>query len=216
MPPGRHLFAWLVGLLAVAVLVGACGDDGGEPTTAGPTTTATTTATTVIATGVTLRGDGLGIAAFGDPEDSVMNSMTSSLGAPTRDETHTGPWPMEVGCHAATGYGCTDYLRFVEFDGLLLVITDGSPTGAAAPPTLKGWAYSGRAGLSTATGVSVGTTVEELQNMPGDLTLPEQPDECIGAWIGNIDGVGLFLDGEPADLSTEVTSLFAGEALGSC
>ena len=170
----------------------------------------------LIDTGIILGADGLGIVSLGEPVESAIETLSGLVGAPDSDEALTGPWPDASGCPGATGYGCVDYLRFVEWDGLRLVFTDGSPTGAATPPVLKGWAYSGEPGLYTSSGVSIGTTVEELQNIAGELLLPDQPDECTGTWMARIDGVGLLLGGDPTNPATAVTGLFAGEALGSC
>lgn len=67
------------------------------PTTAAPTTAprpSTTTTAVAPANAVTLRGDGLGVAKFGEPEQVVMARLIVALGMPSADygwrEANTG------------------------------------------------------------------------------------------------------------------------------
>ena len=69
-------------LLAIVSTMAGCGDDASVL----PTTTTIPAPTTSRAV-VTLRGDGLGVVAFGAPFDSAARQLREALGEPDGDTT---------------------------------------------------------------------------------------------------------------------------------
>lgn len=173
------------------------------PTTAGPTTTgspdSTDTASTTGAEADTgsddlLLGDaGIGPAMFGDDGDGVVEELTALLGPPERD---TG-WvdPLEIGPCPGTE------LRLVSWGVLTLELTDDSPivTGprhfAAYSYGLEGQLGGEPAGLSTESGISLGSSVADLRAAHPDVVLNPEDD---------VVAAGFFVD---EDLNGYVTGL---------
>jgi hypothetical protein len=137
-----------------------------------------------------LRGDGLGIVLFGDPMARVIAVLTDLFGDPSGDSIQESPFGYEdetpskiASCNTATGYACFDYLRFVSWGdmGLLLVFADLMVNEAAdhgaddyylqVPPNLQGYSYGGGdtgLTLTTAEVITTGSTVADLQDAYGD------------------------------------------------
>ncbi|MDH3300355.1 MAG: hypothetical protein OES24_07600 [Acidimicrobiia bacterium] len=70
-------------------------------------------------------------------------------------------------------------------------------------------------GLTTPEGITVGSTVADLQAVFGDqLRLFAEPDECTGTWLFSIGSTALGLEGElggpPSDGSSPIAGLGAG------
>jgi hypothetical protein len=141
-------------------------------TTRVPSTTTTTEPTTTSTSpppALVLRGDGLGIVAFGDPVEDVMAILIDLFGPPSYDQLLESPFELPDGstgpdrgvsaCHFATvpifgGHICFDYIRATSWSdvGLSVVFSDlmvtpgGSYFGDAdfyveVPPSLRGYVY---------------------------------------------------------------------------
>jgi hypothetical protein len=137
---------------------------------------------------LTLRPDGLGSLDFDTAETTALRVLTSHLGPPTDDVVETSPFGLNgelgkgpPGCNTATGYACFDYIRFITWEraGLSVVLgdwtdavtADGNWELAAAPPNLRAYTYwGGSAGptLSTAAGITIGSSVEDLRRAYDD------------------------------------------------
>ena len=151
------------------------------PTTAAPTTVAPTTVAPTVApttasppttpvqdptSGVILAADGVGVAAFGDEPDAAVAAVTAILGEPTQDSGWVEPFTIS----ACPG---TEYRR-VSWGAFSLQFSDQS-SKADGRRHLFGFEYGevGRtdatpAGLVTAEGIGVGSTVAELKSVyPG-------------------------------------------------
>ncbi len=146
------------------------------PTTAAPTTVAPTVAPTTASppttpvqdptSGVILAADGVGVAAFGDELDAAVAAVTAILGEPTQDSGWVEPFTIS----ACPG---TEYRR-VSWGAFSLQFSDQS-SKADGRRHLFGYEYGevGRtdatpAGLVTAEGIGVGSTVAELKSVyPG-------------------------------------------------
>ncbi|CAN5857364.1 hypothetical protein BH24ACT6_BH24ACT6_10310 [soil metagenome] len=142
------------------------------PTTAAPTTVAPTVAPTTASppttpvqdptSGVILAADGVGVAAFGDEPDAAVAAVTAILGEPTQDSGWVEPFTIS----ACPG---TEYRR-VSWGAFSLQFSDQS-SKADGRRHLFGYEYGevGRtdatpAGLVTAEGIGVGSTVAELKS----------------------------------------------------
>lgn len=231
-------------LVVLALVAAACsGGEGTEPIGSAPTGPPPTPLPTIATTDVTvvpdpgtveppattvaftdplrdrlvLLPDGLGAVSFGEPMDEVLQSLTGFLGPPEDDQVFSAPWAEGTSCAAATGYGCGDYLRIVEWRNPLLtaVFLD---TSADSAVTFAGWVYGGGIGLATPDGVTAAMTIDEVRQALGDrLQEPTHPDRCTGDWDAfTDDGIGLRLTADPQAETTRVSLLFAGEAFGAC
>ncbi|MDQ3311932.1 MAG: hypothetical protein M3501_09740 [Actinomycetota bacterium] len=154
------------------------------PTTAAPTTVAPTTAAPTVApttaappttpvqdptSGVILAADGVGVASFGDEPDAAIAAVTAILGEPTQDSGWVEPFTIS----ACPG---TEYRR-VSWGAFSLQFSDQS-SKADGRRHLFGYEYGevGRtdaqpAGLVTAEGIGVGSTVAELKSAYPDVSV---------------------------------------------
>jgi hypothetical protein len=107
--------------------------------------------------------------------------------------------------------------------GLAVTFSDTSAVRNDGVPHFAGWRYGGSAvgpALTTAEGVSVGTSLESLNEaLGGRLHLGDEPDECHGVWMFWVgeeppDEYSLVLrgslNGSPNDPDTVVEELTAG------
>jgi hypothetical protein len=153
-------------------------NDGPAPTattTAEPPTT-TTTAPADEGPAVVLRGDGIGAFRFGAAPDEVIVGLTLRWGPPDGD---TGWIPA-----AQSPYGvCSGtVVRGVSWRGFTVLFSDGAtPQGRAGTRHFFTWEYhvddparpapdagGNRPPLQTATGATVGMTVQALQAAYGE------------------------------------------------
>jgi hypothetical protein len=146
----------------------------GPATSASPATSAAPRPTGT----VVLRADGLGVVAFGSPEQDAMGALQGRLGPPAERGSWSGATPFGT---------CPGPVRAVRWGRLYVLFTNGptryapngrwhlfawrvetlqrskldpqyaGPTPPTAPPPLRG--YSPR----TAAGIGVGSTVAELR-----------------------------------------------------
>ena len=188
-------------LVVVLLLVSAaCGDDSTGPTTSFPavtsstpatatTTTPTTTTqpvpatppttTTVIETvprptELSLRPDGLGVVSFGDPPDLVLATIEALVGFPPTADTGWAE-PFDVGFAVCPG----TVVRLVDFEGLLVMFTDGGLYAPEGTEQFFSYAY-GRAPPAITSGppdgINLGVTVEDLLAIYPDAELaPDDP-----------------------------------------
>ena len=175
----------------------------------------TSTETLAPATGVSLLDNGLGVVSFGEPADSAVSLLIEAVGSqPTGESTITGVMPG--------GYGGTT-ARFVEFGQLSVILSDGQYYRDDGVMHFAGWTLSGTGSseLATPEGITLGSTADDLRAAFGERAhLPEQLDECTGAWVFTVGEVvpatserqvelwGV-LDGPPTG-SASVTLLSAG------
>jgi hypothetical protein len=161
-------------------------------TTTGPSTTTTTEAPA--GAELTLRPDGLGTALFGANPDSVVTYVRSILGPPSNDSDWVDPASLGAPCPGTE-------VRFVDWGSLSLFFTDDSPTVSGtrhfAAYTYGPAAFGGTIdppGLRTAGGVTVGSSVLELQLAhPEAVINPE--DELSGPSFQISEGLFGFLTG---------------------
>jgi hypothetical protein len=140
-----------------------------------------------------LRASGLGTSLFGGEPDGVIRYVTSIVGGPTRDTGWVAPASINAPCPGSE-------VRFVDWGDLSLFFTDdspaasgvrhfasytyGPPSGAAAVP----------AGLATTGGITIGSTVRDLQIAhPDAIVNPE--DEISGPSFLIAEGLFGFLTG---------------------
>ncbi len=210
-------------VLLVLVLAAGCSVDSDTTESEGPTaTTATATSTPASterpspASDQLLLSDGLGVVRFGEPADTALPLLIDVLGRqPTDDSTTTGDMPQ--------GFGGTA-VRFVSFGQLTVIISDGAYYRDDGVMNFAGWSLDGTgpSELATPQGITLGSTIDELQTAFGDqLRLPSGPAEevCGGAWSFGVGPSDLGFEGElsgpPTDGSSSVTRLAAG-AQSSC
>jgi hypothetical protein len=158
--------------------------------TAAPATTTRATPTTEDDEGppVVLRGDGLGVEAFGAPVDEVIVALTLRWAPPDSDtgwvaaQDPSFPFP---GCPGGQ-------VRAVEWRGFWVLFSDGpTPKGPAGRRHFFTWYYlapdrrapgpdqgGNRPALRTSEGITVGATVAELRRAYGERVelFDEAPD----------------------------------------
>ena len=146
---------------------------GTSPTTTAPPT-ATTPETVPRPTELIFRPDGLGVVSFGDPPDLVIATIETLVGfAPTDD---TG-WADAFDVGFAVCPGTT--VRLVDFEGLLVMFTDGGLYAPEGTEQFFSYAYVREPpviGPGPPEGINLGTTVEELLVLYPDAEMvPEDP-----------------------------------------
>jgi len=215
-------------VLLVLVLAAGCSVDSDKTESEGPTATTATATSAVTSTPVAstetpspasdqlLLSDGLGVVRFGEPADTALPLLIDVLGRqPTDDSTTTGDMPQ--------GFGGTA-VRFVSFGQLTVIISDGAYYRDDGVMYFAGWSLDGTgpSELATPEGITLGSTIDELQTAFGDqLRLSSGPAEevCGGAWSFGVGPSELGFEGElsgpPTDGSSSVTRLAAG-AQSSC
>lgn len=182
-------------VVALTLLVAACGDDTSvtasptttvgltttsssttvppTTTTEAPTTTTeaptTTTTSTVPPPAFEFRTDGLGIADFGDSPDVVIAAMTDLFGPPIQDtgwiEEFLCPGPMDRFVHFGV----------VTFD-LYVFFTTGDLFAPAGTQHFYTYVYNGATQVPVhPPALAVGTKVYELQALHPSVTFPENP-----------------------------------------
>lgn len=170
-------------------------------TTAKPTGTTTgPTAPDDEGPAVTLRGDGVAAFAFGAAPDEVLAGLTLRWGPPDGD---TGWIPA-----ASSPYGACPgtVVRGVNWRGFTVLFSDGAtPQGGAGSRHFFTWEYhvedparpapdpgGNRPRLHTATGATVGMTVQALQAAYGEaLELFDEPPRGPQFGVQTSEG-GLF------------------------
>lgn len=188
-----------VSVVMAGLLLAACGDDGAGPTTSasvassatgdqGAATTATTEAvpepaTTIASpvgteaartTELALRPDGLGVVAFGDPPEMVLTTVEGIVGfPPTADTGWTDP--ADAGFAVCPG----TVVRLVDFEGLLLMFTDGGLYAPAGIEHFFSYAYGSEPPVIASgppDNINLGATVADLLAVYPDAELvPDDP-----------------------------------------
>ena len=225
----------LVVFVCVLAMAAACGNDVTAPTSTSPATTVTTTTTTEDtatseaspapsdsterppAGNQLLLSDGLGAVRFGTPSDDALPQLIELVGSePTDDSTTTGEMPQGFGGRTIST------VRFVSFGPLTAIFSDADYYRDDGAMHFAGWILSGPgpANWATPQGITIGSTVDELQTAFGDqLRLPSTLEECTGTWMFGVGPTELGFEGEisgpPTDGSSSVTRLAAG-AQSSC
>lgn len=196
---------------AALLALAACRDDGRDrpdPTTASPTTEVGEDPTTTLPDGadqVVLRGDGLGVVAFGDDPDDAVEAMTSALGEPTADPGWTPAFSEYGTCPG-------EQIRAVSWDHLTLLFTDGE-TAHGAGEHLFSWRVDGAPpALGTETGFGWGATTADAEELhPGqvDQVPAEEPFPGFLVLDSGAGPITAFVDDEDV-----VTHLEAGAPCG--
>lgn len=212
--------------LALAGLGAACSSDSPPAattsTTVAPTTTTTAATTTTPGQATTttsstpgqatttpgvestaLRGDGLGVTAFGDAPDPAVAAVSATLGAPSDD---TG-WESS---ESAYGTCPGPEIRAVTWGGLVLLFTTGE-TVHGRGEHLFSWLVTGAPpALGTVKGLGFGATAADAEELyPGQVERVPAEEPFPGFLRMDIDGgtITAFLDEADA-----ITNLEAGVA----
>lgn len=205
----------MAALLAVAALLaaGCSGDDGGaaeEETTStsssGEVPTSDATTTTAAPSGpAALRGDGLGLAAFGAAPDEALSALQSLLGNPTED---TGWQPS-----ASSSFGTCPgrEIRAVRWDGLTLLFTNGSTEHGTGRHFFQWRQLAAPPPIATVKGLSVGATRADAEQLYPGTTVSE--DELVAGAVAEIPAEGGTLIGFLDD-GDVITNLEAGVPCG--
>jgi hypothetical protein len=150
------------------------GAPAGETTTNVPTSTTTKPTTTISPTtpsssptgGLLLRGDGLGIVAFGTPTEEALDTLEYRLGPPNR----SSDW----------------FYRYWSWDdlGLTVAFDDDDFYRDDGVEHLVGWGVWGEANvLQTSGGIGIGASYDELVVAhPERVAEPAHDDECMPVW----------------------------------
>lgn len=152
-----------------------------------------------------LRGDGLGVTDFGASPADAISALTTALGPPTKD---TGWEP------AFSSYGTCpgEQIRGVEWDGLVLLFTDGE-TAEASGEHLFTWRVTGAPpAIGTALGLGWGATASDAAELYlglVQLTPPEDPFPGFLTILAPGGSITAYLD----DVQT-ITNLEAGTPCG--
>ena len=176
-------------------------------------------------TPIVLAADGLGVVSFGDAAQDVVHELTTILGPADHDQEMQ--WPDEpVFIH--NGYPVQHFYRQIGWDsaGLEVILSDGVVWPDQRSDTvLISWSCFGQSRsvrLQTEQGITLGSTVPDLESAYGDNIGLLEPDEGHQAWHvalpgEPIEGTGpilagviAYLDGDPTDSATVVSGLMAG------
>jgi hypothetical protein len=128
----------------------------------------TTTTTEDEGPPVVLRGDGLGAVPFGKDVDQVLAALTLRWAPPNTDSR----WMPAPGSPFGVCPG--NEVRVVEWQGFRVYFSDGpTPFGPAGRRHFFTWVYLSEPGgnrprLSTAEGVTIASSVADLQRAYGD------------------------------------------------
>ena len=201
--------------VALAVLGAACSSDSPPaattsttvaPTPSQATTTSSATSSTTTTPGaesIALRGDGLGVTAFGDAPDPAVAAVSATLGAPSDD---TG-WESS---ESAYGTCPGPEIRAVTWGGLVLLFTTGA-TVHGRGEHLFGWLVTGAPpALGTVKGLGFGATAADAEELyPGQVERVPTEEPFPGFLRMDVDGgtITAFLDEADA-----ITNLEAGVA----
>lgn len=192
-----------------------------EPTTLPSTTSTTAPATTTTteapaAPVVVLRHDGLGLASFGEPVDSVMAELTEVLGPPDWEEIQIS---ADVDFSAAWGPDGDEflYLQFTYWDYF-----DAAPSPPGPMPEGPVFHYylTKSGAVATEAGITVGSNVADLvaayPNVRFDLgcTGNEFVLDPTAGWL-QLPMWGL-LDGESDNSATRIVYIGAGWDRSPC
>ncbi len=187
----------------VGLLAAACG--GGETTT--------TAATQVPASSIVLSVDAIGDVPLGTTPEAVLDGLTPFFGGPSEDTD----WIEDAGGTYGT---CPEPLRVIAW-GSLTTFHRGGPTN----PEFFAYSYGfdfdeARAGvdprglgLSTSSGVRIGTTVAELQEAEPGVVLDGDVDIDVWTFAIAPDDTP-HLRGQVTGLEAEDTVLFIETSAG--
>jgi peptidoglycan hydrolase-like protein with peptidoglycan-binding domain len=104
-----------------------------------------------------LAADGLGAIRFGDPTDEVLTALTAALGPPDEQWRPNNPEGLvHIWNSNSTGYG----LRVSTGTSTQFCGTDGYRTDGV--DHFYAWDYHGGLGLTTAEGITIGSTATEV------------------------------------------------------
>lgn len=197
------MLALVAALVALAAGLAACGDDGAPQDEPGNGSE-----------GLELRSDGLGAVAFGETEAAATTKVVEVLGNPDHDDTTTGDRPDGLGDQGTT-------LRLLRWGGFSVSFIDwtGSPYRTDGQMHFVRWILTssdsaGHTRLTTAEGLTVGSTAADVRRVYGDRAVITH-DECVGAWtfhLRDAEALGLRgrFDRDPSDPAAALTFLSAG------
>jgi hypothetical protein len=194
----RPLGLTLVIATAVLLTAACSGDDDGD---AAPASTTVQPAAPAIA----LRGDGLGVVDLGDAPDAAVAAVSGELGEPTVDSGWQPSFSTYGTCPGSE-------IRGVEWDGLVLLFTDGETTFGSGEH-LFSWRLTGAPpAVSTVTGLGYGATAADAEELyPGqvDAVPAEEPFPALLEIDAEGGPITAYLD--DAD---NITNLEAGTPCG--
>jgi hypothetical protein len=163
-----------------------------------------------------LQADGIGVTTFGQEASVVVDLLTELLGPPSQVEeesTASNPLPF--------GYGARNLVRVVGWDevGLRVVFADGDHFRTDGMLHLVAWYVreGARARLSTPTGISVDSSLDELKRQhPVEFWIAPDFEECTGGWPVRIgdgptsDVIHLIYELDPSTPGARPVLLHAG------
>ena len=203
-------------LLVASALVAGCSDDdpAGQASPPSTTTTApvdttssesTTTTVEPAPSAIALRGDGLAVVDLGADPDVAVEAVIAELGEPTVD---TG-WESSF-----SSYGTCPgrQIRGVEWDGLVLLFTDGE-TDHGTGPHLFTWRVTGPSPpIATVEGLGYGATGADAEELYAGMVERVPAEEPFPAFL-RIAGEGGQITAYLDDTDT-ITNLEAGTGCG--
>jgi hypothetical protein len=207
-----------IGLVLVAAVT-ACSDDGDGDDASGDVAAPTASSATApegdapavtegdpdARAAIELRGDGLGVVAFGAIPDEAIDSVSAALGQPTADSG----WE-DAG---STSYGTCPgrRVRGVEWEHLVLLFTDGD-TEHGSGEHLFAWRVTGAPPpLGTAEGLGYQATAADAEELyPGQVQRTEADEPFPGFLTVTVAGgpITAYLDEDV------ITNLEAGSPCG--
>ncbi|MEQ1787679.1 MAG: hypothetical protein ABL966_11545, partial [Acidimicrobiales bacterium] len=154
---------------------------------------------------IALRGDGLGVVALGASLDDAVAAVTDELGEPTFDSGWQPSFSTYGTCPG-------EQIRGVEWDGLVLLFTDGD-TALGTGEHFFSWRVTGAPpAVGTAGGLGYGATAGDAEEQyPGgvETVAAEEPFPAFLQIQAEGGQITAFLD----DADT-ITNLEAGAACG--
>jgi hypothetical protein len=158
-------------------------------------------------TPLVLRGDDLGIVAFGRPTSEVVELLTVAIGPPSRERY--------------------DMYRTFHWDdlNLTLLFSPGDFYRTDGVEHLAGWSYwdASVSPLRTSGGIGIGDTGAEVLAAHGDrVVFPDVGDECLPPWLAWLNEPSadpsrrmlISFDGPPQDDDSRITYMSAGAGYG--
>ena len=156
----------VVGPVTWAALLEPATAPSSPSTAAGSDTTAATTPPA--AESLVLRAEGLGAVSFGDPADEVLAVLTATLGPPDEQRPLVDASGSSApGVRLHVWHGTAPY-------GLTVTVAD----------TFRAWEYNGDLGLTTESGIGIGSTAAEVLAAYPGAAFGQYPEctACSGEW----------------------------------
>lgn len=187
-------------------------------TSTGSTATTTAATTTTMEEALVLRSDGLGVASFGEPAEEVMAALIELLGPPEWEEVQVSA-DTDLSVRWGEDGAEVLYLQFTYWDYF-----DAAPDPPQPMPEGPVFHYYLTRSdlLATEAGISVGSTVGDLQSAYPNVRFTSFCAEPIREFVLDPSEGWLqlpmwgLLDGDPTDPSTRIAYIGAGWDRSPC